>query len=397
MKETKFSALGLSDALQRALADRKHDIATPIQAQAIPAQLDGTDVLGIAQTGTGKTGAFALPILHKLSQSQQKRNSHKPRALILAPTRELAIQIGDEVKAYAKYLRLKHTVIFGGVGQRPQVERLRRGVDIVIATPGRLLDLARQGHIRLDAVEHFVLDEADRMLDLGFVRDVRKILEILPAARQSLLFSATMPKEITRLSCDVLKDPIRIEVARQATPVERIEQLVYHVAQADKQVLLETLLSDPALSRVIVFSRTKHHANRIAARLVKNGIKADAIHGNKSPRRPATRAGAVQKRRHPSVGGHRYRRPRYRYSRRQPRRQFRTAQRAGKLCPSHRTDGPGRRQRRGTIFLRPQRDRSPHQYRRPDPLQAHGGGRRAREVGGGEIEQRIAATSKSYR
>ena len=288
MTISKFSELGLAEPLQRALKDRNHTTPTPIQARAIPKLLAGHDMLGIAQTGTGKTGAFALPILHRLSQAgrlaKERRNDNvrSPRALILAPTRELAIQIGDEIRAYAKHLHLRQTVIVGGVSQRPQVAALSRGVDILIATPGRLLDLMNQRRARLDAVEVLVLDEADRMLDMGFIHDVRKIVAAVPKARQSLLFSATMPREVTRLSADMLSDPIRIEVTPQATPVERIEQSVHHVEAGRKAGLLADLLSDPALSRVIVFSRTKHRANRIAQRLDRDGFGAEAIHGNKS-------------------------------------------------------------------------------------------------------------------
>jgi len=277
-----FSALGLAEPIQRALRARDHTVPTPIQARAIPQLLQGRDMLGIAQTGTGKTAAFALPILQQLSASQAKRGPRRPRALVLAPTRELAIQIGDEFRAYARHLDLRHAVIFGGVGQNPQVTALARGLDILVATPGRLLDLMNQRHVMLDAVAHFVLDEADRMLDMGFVRDVRKIIAALPARRQSLLFSATMPGEIARLSGDILADPVRVEVTPQATPIERIEQSVHHVAAGDKADLLAAILGDPALSRVLVFARTKHRANRVAQRLERAGIAADAIHGNKS-------------------------------------------------------------------------------------------------------------------
>ena len=282
MTNSKFSELGLAEPIQRALHARSHVVPTPIQAQAIPQLLAGKDMLGIAQTGTGKTAAFALPILHQLSQKRGTSRPRSPRALVLAPTRELAIQIGEEFGAYARHLHLRHTVIFGGVGQRPQVNALARGVDILVATPGRLLDLMNQRHLRLDAVEFFVLDEADRMLDMGFVRDVRKIMAALPKARQSLLFSATMPEEISRLSSEILNQPVRVEVTPQATPIERIEQSVYHVDGGGKIALLTGILGDPALSRVIVFSRTKHRANRVAERLVKSGIGAEAIHGNKS-------------------------------------------------------------------------------------------------------------------
>ncbi len=282
MSISNFSELGLADPIQRALKNRNHVTPTPIQARAIPKLLTGRDMLGIAQTGTGKTAAFALPILHLLSRRRVKKGPRSPRALVLAPTRELAIQIGEEFRAYSKHLHLRQTVIFGGVGQRPQVDALSRGVDIVIATPGRLLDLMNQRQLRLDTIEFFVLDEADRMLDMGFIRDIRKVIAALPKARQSLLFSATMPGTIARLAGEILTDPIRVEVAPQATPVERIEQSVYHAAAAEKVALLGDVLDDAALSRVLVFTRTKHRANRVADQLGKRGITADAIHGNKS-------------------------------------------------------------------------------------------------------------------
>ncbi len=285
MSHSNFSELGLAEPIQRALNARNHVVPTPIQARAIPELLAGKDVLGIAQTGTGKTAAFALPILHQLSQKPRNKvngRTRSPRALILAPTRELAIQIGEEFRAYGKHLHLRHTVIFGGVGQKPQVDALTRGVDIVVATPGRLLDLMGQRRLGLEAVEFLVLDEADRMLDMGFVRDVRKIISALPKTRQSLMFSATMPGEIARLSGDILADPVRVEVTPQATPIERIEQCVYHVAAAGKGALLASILDDPALSRVLVFARTKHRANRVSEWLGKSGVAAEAIHGNKS-------------------------------------------------------------------------------------------------------------------
>ncbi len=282
MTERCFSDLGLAEPILLALKARDHVVPTPIQAQAIPDLLAGRDMLGIAQTGTGKTAAFALPILHKLSLNRGKGGPRVPRALILAPTRELAIQIGEEFRAYAANLPLRHTVIFGGVSQKQQVGALQRGVDIVVATPGRLLDLMQQRRIVLNAVEFLVLDEADRMLDMGFVRDVRKIIAVLPKTRQSLLFSATMPGDVATLSGEILIDPIRVEVTPQATPVERIKQSVYHVDTARKNALLADILSDPALARVLVFSRTKHRANRIAEHLLKCRIEADAIHGNKS-------------------------------------------------------------------------------------------------------------------
>jgi len=277
-----FSELGLADSIQHALNARNHVIPTPIQARAIPELLSGRDMLGIAQTGTGKTAAFALPILHQLSQRRGNNRRRSPRALILAPTRELAIQIGDEFHAYGKHLHLRQTVIVGGVSQKPQVNALFRGVEILIATPGRLLDLMGQRRLSLEAVEFFVLDEGDRMLDMGFVRDVRKIVSALPKTRQSLLFSATMPDEVARLSGEILVDPVRVEVTPQATPIERLEQSIYHVDSAGKRALLASILGDPALSRVIVFTRTKHRANRVAEHLGKCGVAAEAIHGNKT-------------------------------------------------------------------------------------------------------------------
>lgn len=282
LTQPKFSDLGLAGPIQRALAARNHVQPTPIQARAIPDLLTGRDLVGIAQTGTGKTAAFALPILDRLARNRRQSDRRRPRALVLAPTRELAIQIGEEFSAYAKYLRLRQSIIFGGVGQKPQVDALRRGVDIVTATPGRLLDLVNQRLLALDAVEVFVLDEADRMLDMGFVRDVRKIISSLPVGRQSLLFSATMPAEIARLSGDILTDPVHVEVTPRATPATRVEQRVFHVAAQGKRALLTRILDDPALSRVLVFSRTKHRANRIAQQLDQAGVDAEVIHGNKS-------------------------------------------------------------------------------------------------------------------
>ncbi len=288
MNDLRFPDLGLAEPILQALSDKNYVTPTPIQRQAIPLLLEGEDVLGIAQTGTGKTAAFALPILHQLSTDQSGPSRHGsraqrgPRALILAPTRELAGQIADEMRAYGRQLRLRQTVIFGGVGQKGQVNALNRGVDIVIATPGRLLDLMEQGYLKLQAIEFLVLDEADRMLDMGFIRDIRKIVAALPKERQSLLFSATMPADIVKLSGDMLSDPVRIEITPQSTPIERIKQSVYHVDTAGKRGLLNKLLGDKAMSRVIVFSRTKHRANRIAEQLDRSGISADAIHGNKS-------------------------------------------------------------------------------------------------------------------
>ncbi len=278
-----FVELGLAEPLLRSLHDAGYTVPTPIQAKAIPHLLDDHDLIGIAQTGTGKTAAFALPILQHLSEDSVRPPAKGVRALILAPTRELALQIFDNVTRLSRHLKLRHAVIFGGVGQNPQVDALSRGIDVLVATPGRLLDLINQGGlVRLDTVTHLVLDEADRMLDMGFIRDVKKILAKLPEQRQSMLFSATMPTEVAKLARDMLWEPMRVEVTPEIVTVEAIEQHVYHVGTSDKRGLLEKLLSDPALARVVVFTRTKHGANRLAGQLVKSGFSADAIHGNKS-------------------------------------------------------------------------------------------------------------------
>jgi ATP-dependent RNA helicase RhlE len=282
MTISSFSDLALRPELQKALADQGYDTPTPIQAQAIPHLLEGRDLLGIAQTGTGKTAAFTLPILQKLASNEARPRSGQPRTLILTPTRELAIQIDDSVKNYGAHLKLKHSVIFGGVGQGRQVEALQRGLDVLVATPGRLLDLMNQKHVRFDDLSVFVLDEADRMLDMGFINDVRKIVATLPKNRQTLLFSATMPREIADLAAKLLNNPIRVEVTPQATTVERIGQHVIHVPMAQKRHVMVDLLADPTMTRVIAFSRTKHGANKVTDHLNAAGIASAAIHGNKS-------------------------------------------------------------------------------------------------------------------
>ncbi len=282
MTNNSFADLGLSEALRRALHAENYLTPTPIQAQAIPLLLTGKDILGIAQTGTGKTAAFLLPILQHLAATRTSAAPRTARALILAPTRELAAQIGERARAYGQHLGLRHTVVFGGVGFGPQISALARGVDVLIATPGRLLDLIGRGRLRLDSVSHLVLDEADRMLDMGFVRDVRKIVALMPKERQSLLFSATMPPEIARLAAELLRSPVRVEVSPPTRTVERVDQRAFMVEAGAKRAFLTNLLADPALARVIVFTRTKHGANRVAAHLDKTGIAAEAIHGNKT-------------------------------------------------------------------------------------------------------------------
>ena len=277
-----FADLALSDELLGALRARGYESPTPIQAEAIPHLLQGRDLLGVAQTGTGKTGAFALPMLDLLSENRRRPRARRPRALVLTPTRELASQIDDSFRTYGKNLPTRSAVIFGGVGQSRQVEALRRGVDILVATPGRLLDLVGQRHVDLSQVEIFVLDEADRMLDMGFLRDVRRVVQTLPTTRQSLLFSATMPTDIARLARTLLRNPLRIEIAPPSTTVERINQSVCFVEKRNKRALLTTILRDDDIERVIVFTRTKHGADRVARHLDSHGIRASALHGNKS-------------------------------------------------------------------------------------------------------------------
>jgi ATP-dependent RNA helicase RhlE len=277
-----FDDLNLIHPLQRALSEEGYTTPTPIQKQSIPHLLSGKDMIGIAQTGTGKTASFILPILHNMSASYKAPRPRKPRVLVLAPTRELAAQIGDSFSTYGKYTRFKHTVVFGGVGQSPQVRALSKGVDSLVATPGRLLDLIDQGHVRLSDVEYFVLDEADRMLDMGFINDVYKVVGMLPQKRQSLFFSATMSPEISQLARKMLTNPVTVEVTPQATTVERIDQYVFFVDSDNKNPLILQLLRSKHLECVLVFTRTKHRANKVAEMLNKNRIPADAIHGNKS-------------------------------------------------------------------------------------------------------------------
>jgi ATP-dependent RNA helicase RhlE len=277
-----FSELDLIEPLQRAVADQGYERPTPIQAQAIPLLLGWRDVLGCAQTGTGKTAAFALPILQHLAERRAARGKRRIRALVLTPTRELAAQIGESFAAYGLHLRIRHTVIFGGVNERPQIASLRQGVDVLVATPGRLLDLQGRGFVDLSSVEFFVLDEADRMLDMGFIHDVRRVLTQLPSRRQNLLFSATLQPTIRKLADSFLHDPQFVAVTPQVTTVEQIEQSVMFVERPDKRHLLVDLLQPGAVVRAMVFTRTKHGANRLTKQLTKARVGAVAIHGNKS-------------------------------------------------------------------------------------------------------------------
>lgn len=281
MERTTFNDLGLIEPILKALETEGYTHPTPIQAQAIPHLIKGRDLLGCAQTGTGKTAAFAIPILQELS-SKPPAAKRAIRTLILTPTRELAIQIGESFASYGRNLQVRQTVIFGGVGQRPQTDALHRGVDVVIATPGRLLDLMQQGFVHLDGLEIFVLDEADRMLDMGFIHDVKKVIAKIPAKRQTLFFSATMPPVIAKLASNILTDPIRVDVAPVSSTADTIDQQLYMVDRADKNKLLLHLMQGDTIREALIFTRTKHGANKVAKILVQEGIGAEAIHGNKS-------------------------------------------------------------------------------------------------------------------
>ena len=279
---TTFSGLNLAQPVLRAITDGGYTTPTPIQEKSIPALLQGRDLLGVAQTGTGKTAAFALPLLHRLSETPRKAQSRKPLALILAPTRELASQINDSLRTYGRHVHLRSCVIFGGTSARPQIQALNRGVHIAVATPGRLLDLMNQGHLRLDAIEVFILDEADRMLDMGFIHDVKKIIAAVPNKRQTLLFSATMPNSVQGLADGLLRDPVRVEITPSATTVEKIDQRVLFVPKDKKRALLGELMNNQDIKRVLIFTRTKHGADRVARHLHQCGVQSDAIHGNKA-------------------------------------------------------------------------------------------------------------------
>ena len=277
-----FKDLGLIEPILRAVAEIGYTSPTPIQEQSIPILLKKKDLLGCAQTGTGKTAAFTIPILQHLATEKQSSQRRQIKALIVTPTRELALQIEENIKEYGKYTNLKSTVIFGGVNQNPQVNKLRQGIDILVATPGRLLDLIGQGFITLSHIEYFVLDEADQMLDMGFIHDIKKIIAKLPKERQSLFFSATMAKPIVDLSNQILGHPEKVTIKPQQTTAEKVEQSVYMVSKEDKIKLLEDLMEARNAKSVLVFSRTKHGANKIVKLLERDGIKAAAIHGNKT-------------------------------------------------------------------------------------------------------------------
>lgn len=279
---TDFESLNILESIKAAVKEKGYTTPSPIQAKAIPYLLEGRDLLGIAQTGTGKTAAFSLPIITNLEKNRKKVTSKRTRVLILTPTRELATQIESNIKTYSAGLNLKTKVVFGGVGPSPQVKAIYKGLDFVIATPGRLLDLMNGHHIVFDELEVFVLDEADRMLDMGFIHDIKKIIAKLPSQRQTLLFSATMPKDIEKLANSLLKNPVKVEVTPASSTVDKIDQSVYYVTKDDKLKLLEEIALGEDFNSALVFTRTKHGADRVVRKLAGSSIKAAAIHGNKS-------------------------------------------------------------------------------------------------------------------
>jgi ATP-dependent RNA helicase RhlE len=279
-----FNNLGLIEPILKALSHEGYINPTPIQERSIPVVLAKKDLLACAQTGTGKTAAFTIPLLQLMHEEQKLAQPRQPSvsALVLTPTRELAIQIGESIHAYSRFLRFKHTVIFGGVPQFTQVKAIRNGVDIIVATPGRLIDLMKQGHVNLNNIKYFVLDEADRMLDIGFLPDIKRVISRLPAKKQTLLFSATMPEAIRQLATSLLKNPAKVEVTPVSSTAEMIQQSVYLVEKRDKQALLIDLLQDKNIETVLVFTQMKHSADKLAKNLSRSGISAQAIHGNKS-------------------------------------------------------------------------------------------------------------------
>jgi ATP-dependent RNA helicase RhlE len=279
---TDFSSFGLHPSILKALDKKGYKTPTPIQEKAISHVLDKSDLLGIAQTGTGKTAAFSLPIIHHIATNKVKIKPARVRCLILTPTRELASQIEENIKSYSKEIKLSTKAIFGGVGYRPQVQAMSKGIDCLVATPGRLIDLKNDGHILFEQLEFFILDEADRMLDMGFLRDVKKIIANLPEQKQTLLFSATMPKDIAELSKTLLKDPKRVEVTPQSSTVEKIDQVICKVERSNKPLLLKSIIKKNKIKSALVFTRTKHGADRVVKHLDRDGITCAAIHGNKS-------------------------------------------------------------------------------------------------------------------
>ena len=349
---TSFDGFGLAEPISRALAEENYVTPTPIQAQTVPLVLEGRDVVGIAQTGTGKTAAFALPILHRLSANRTPPERKSCRVLVLSPTRELSSQILDSFNAYGRHLGLRTALAIGGVSIGKQVRDLMNGVDVLVATPGRLLDLVQSNALRLNRVEVLVLDEADRMLDMGFIDDIRRIVAKLPAQRQTLLFSATMPKAIADLAEHMLRNPAKVAVAPVASTVERVSQRVIHVERAGKPVVLTEILQEQAMERAIVFTRTKRGADKLVRTLAERADRRAGAPRQQVAAAARARARRVPRRRNARPRRHRHRRPRHRRRRHLPRRQLRRAERAGELRPPDRPHRPRRRRGNGHLALR---------------------------------------------
>ena len=345
-----FEQFGLPAALLRAVQEIGYTVPTPIQTAAIPAVHDGRDLLAAAQTGTGKTAAFALPLLQRLDAEQPNpRGSRAPRLLVLVPTRELAAQVGQSFEDFGRHLHQRTILIFGGVSPRPQLDALRQGVDIIVATPGRLLDHINERAVDLTKVRHLVLDEADRMLDMGFIRDIRRVLAVLPKQRQNLLFSATFSDEIRTLAKGLLHDPLTVEVAPRNAPAELVEHRVHLVEQGEKRAVLSHLLREGATPQTLVFTRTKHGANRLAEQLGRDGINCAAIHGNKSQGARTKALADFKDYKVAGAGRDRHRRARARHQRAAAGRELRAAARARGLRAPNRSHWPGGQLRAGAV------------------------------------------------
>ena len=336
---TSFNDFGLAEPITRALAQEQYTTPTPIQTDAIPLVLAGRDLVGIAQTGTGKTAAFALPILNRLAANRKPLEKKSPRVLVLSPTRELSGQILESFRTYGRHMRIQSALVIGGVPMGRQVRDLMNGLDVLVATPGRLLDLMRSNGVRLNQVEVLVLDEADRMLDMGFIHDIRTIVAKMPKERQTLLFSATMPREIADLAAHMLRDPARVAVTPVASTVERVVQRVIMTDKSAKSALLIEVLRDEPTTQTLVFTRTKHGADKVVKSLHHAGLSAEAIHGNKSQNQRERVLGCVPLREAQDAGRHRYRGARHRRRWHQPRHQLRPAEHSGELRAPHRPHG----------------------------------------------------------
>ena len=366
---TSFQDFGLADPISRALKEENYLTPTPIQAQTIPLALAGRDVVGIAQTGTGKTAAFALPILHRILENRIKPQPKACRVLVLSPTRELSGQILESFNAYGRHMRLTSALAIGGVPMGRQVRSIMQGVEVMVATPGRLLDLVQSNGLKLGQVEFLVLDEADRMLDMGFINDIRKIVAKLPLKRQTLFFSATMPKDIAELAEAMLRDPARVAVTPVASTVERITQRIIQVDHSAKPAVLAQLLKQEQVSRALIFTRTKHGADKVVKGLEQGRHQRRRHSRQQVAEPPRAGAGGVPHRRDPHPGRHRHCRPRHRRRRHQPCGEFRSSQHTRDLCPPHRPHRARRRRWRCDLALRGRRNRVSARHRKADPHQ----------------------------